>query len=122
MLPKLASVGLETRPGLVTVKKLLHAVESLPAGVADLTLGFGLECLDPLVRDVAINKGYNTNQIDRAIEVIDRVNAAQSRVQVDFEIYVLLKPLFLTEREAIDEAARTIKWSFDEAPRRWRCS
>ena len=112
VLPSLRSVGLETRPSLLSYQKLMHAVESLPDTVVDLTLGFGLECLDPLVREVAVNKGYNTNHIDRAIEVIDRANAAQSRVHVDFEVYVLLKPLFLTENESIDEAVRTIKWSF----------
>lgn len=111
-LPSLRSVGLETRPSLVTFKKLMRAIECLPDTVGDLTLGFGLECLDPLVREVAINKGYGTNHIDRAISVIERANLAQSRVRVDFEVYVLLKPLFLTERESIDEALRTIKWSF----------
>lgn len=111
-IPSLRSVGLETRPSLVTLEKLTHTIECLPETVDDLTLGFGLECLDPLVREVAINKGYNTNHIDRAISVIEQANAAQSRVKVDFEVYVLLKPLFLTEREAIDEALRTIKWSF----------
>ncbi len=112
VLPNLRSVGVETRPSLVSFPKLLDAVKSLPKGVRDLTLGFGLECLDPLIREVAVNKGYNTTHIDRAVSVIEKVNQAQCDVTVDFEVYVLLKPLFMTESEAIDEAVQTIGWSF----------
>lgn len=108
----LRSVGVETRPNLLSVSKLMEIVATLPDHVQDLTVGFGLECLNDLVREVAINKGYGPGDVEQAIEVIDTVNAAQNRIRVAFEVYVLLKPLFLSEQEGIDEAIRTIEWAY----------
>ena len=44
--------------------------------------------------------------------MIDEVNARQSRAHVHFETNVMIKPLFLSEAEGIDEAIRTVEWSY----------
>ena len=111
-LPELRTVGIETRPNLVTQAHLRRTLDDLPSGVTRLILGFGLECWDDFTRELSVNKGYSRDSIVRAAEVIDKVNAEQSSVQVEFETYVLLKPTLLSEREAVDEALRTIDWSF----------
>ncbi|MCL4467183.1 MAG: hypothetical protein M1389_14395 [Chloroflexi bacterium] len=90
----------------------MDVIDHLPDPVEGLTVGFGLECLDDLVREAAINKGFGTRSIRKAVRAIDRVNSAQQEVRVAFEIYVLLKPLFLSEQEGIDEALRTIQWAY----------
>jgi archaeosine synthase beta-subunit len=110
--PFLSAVGIETRPNLLTCENLLQAVEGLPPTVRNLTVGFGFECRNDLVRELAVNKGYGAKHVLRGRDAIAAVNRAQSRVHVNFEIYVLLKPLFLTEAEAIEEAISTIQWSY----------
>ena len=110
--PFLQAVGIETRPNLVTREKLLDAVDALPATVRHLTIGFGFECRDDLVRELAVNKGYGPEEVLRARDLIEEVNDTQQGVHLAFEIYVLLKPIFLTEAEAIEEAIRTIEWSY----------
>jgi archaeosine synthase beta-subunit len=111
-LPVLRTVGVETRPNLVTLDNLLSTVEALPSGVDRLILGFGLECYDDLLRELAVNKGYSRSSLLRAADVIARANAERQRVVVEFETYVLLKPPLLTEGEGVEEALRTIEWSF----------
>ena len=110
--PFLRSVGMESRPNLLHVDELLETVRNLPRGVVDLTIGFGFECRTDLVRDIAINKGFGPEAVVRAAEVIAEVNRLQSDVHVAFEVYVLLKPILLTEGEGIDEAIRTLEWSY----------
>jgi hypothetical protein len=107
----LQGVGIETRPNLVTRERLEHAIQELPPSVRELTIGFGLESRNDFVRELAVNKGYGPEEVRQAAAAIDEVNAAQSRVKVDFEVYALLKPLFLTENEAIEDAISTIEWS-----------
>ncbi len=108
----LHSVGIETRPNLMTRAKLMDLLSQLPDGVEHLTIGFGFECLDDLVREVTVNKGYGAREVERAVNIIADAKITQGRVRVEFEVYVLLKPLFLTEQEGIDEAVRTIDWSY----------
>lgn len=108
----LRAIGIETRPNLLTTQKLMATIAALPATVRHLTVGFGFECRDDLVRELAVNKGYGPSHVLRARDAIAEVNQLQEHVMVDFEIYVLLKPIFLTEAEAIEEAISTIQWSF----------
>ncbi len=111
-LPNLSTLGLETRPNLLRPDLLAETLRDLPRSVNRLILGFGVECWSDLLRELAVNKGYTRESVRRAAEVIDEANASQSRVRIEFETYVLLKPTLLLEREAIDEALRTIDWSF----------
>jgi radical SAM enzyme (TIGR01210 family) len=111
-LPRLRTLGLETRPNLVTRERIAETLADLPLAVDRLILGFGLECWNDLLRELSVNKGYSRNSVRRAADAIAAANAEQDRVRIEFETYVLLKPPLLTEREAIDEALRTIAWSF----------
>jgi radical SAM enzyme (TIGR01210 family) len=113
-LPFLESLGVETRPNVMTLDKLSRVLGELPDGVRDFSIGFGFECLDDMVREVTVNKGYGVDQMRAAFEIVRSVNASQDRVRVEVDVYVLLKPLFLTEQEAIDEAVRTIDWAYAE--------
>jgi hypothetical protein len=108
----LRTVGLETRPNLVRADLLRATIRDLPRTVSRLILGFGVECYDDLLREIAVNKGYNRSAVLRAAAAIAEVNAEQDRIPIEFEHYVLLKPPLLGEGEAIEEALRTIDWSF----------
>ena len=108
----MGSLGFETRPDELTVPKMLAAVDDAPPSVRSLYVGFGLEARSDLIREVTINKGYGIDAVLSAKQVIDEVNRRQSQVRVHFETYVMIKPMFLTEAEGIDEALRTVDWSY----------
>ncbi len=106
---KLASLGevrkisLETRPEYVTKERLarLLGVIALGGNDVNLELGIGLESASDEVRGRCVNKGFAYADYERAVSV------AQS-LGVGIKSYVLLKPPFLTEKEAMEDAAETI--------------
>jgi len=107
----LRMVGMETRPEHVTEAALAETIALLPPTVRYMLIGFGLESSDPLVREVAVGKGLNMPQLEAALSLIDRLRDAFP-VRLGSELYTLLKPPFLSEREAIDDAVRSIEWAW----------
>jgi radical SAM enzyme (TIGR01210 family) len=109
-LPFLRAVGMETRAPFVTEQKLEEVVSALPPSVERLTLGFGLECVSDLPRLVCINKGYGPTEILRTLDIMRTVESRHAGLTIAFEAYVMLKPIFMSEQEAIGEALQTIDW------------
>ncbi|CBS87287.1 hypothetical protein [Azospirillum lipoferum] len=107
----LEGVGIECRAELVTPEYIAEALAWLPSTVREFTTGIGLESADDLVRLVAVNKKVPRKRLERAFEII-RGSSDPTR-RIVFDLYVLLKPPFLSEREAIDDAVRSIDWAFD---------
>ena len=112
-LPFLRYLGIETRAPFVDEECLERLMEDLPLGVRAVTLGFGLECVSDLPRMAAINKGYGPKQIEHALATMRAVSQRHPDVELRFEAYVMLRPLFMTEQEAIDEALATIAWAME---------
>lgn len=91
-----ARLLVESRPEYITS-------ESLEAALAlhdDLELAIGLESANDKVLRYSVNKGFTVADYDRAASVLREEG-------VDLRTYVLLKPPFLTEREAIEDAVAT---------------
>lgn len=93
---------IENRPEFCHSKRIQPLVEALNG--KRLVVAIGLECLTPAVLAQSINKGYTKEDFERAVGWLKEVGAEVS-------VYVFLKPLFLTEREAIEEAVRTITYA-----------
>lgn len=72
----------------------------------ELEVGIGFEAQDDVIRMVCVNKGQTIEQFKKAVNLL-RANGIKTLA------YVLLKPTFLTEIEAIDEAIKTIKKAFE---------
>lgn len=108
----LEGVGIECRAELVTPGYFVEALKWLPSTVREFTTGIGLESADDLVRLVAVNKKVPRDRLLRAFETIRTASDPTRRIV--FDLYVLLKPPFLSEREAIDDAVRSIDWAFDK--------
>jgi radical SAM enzyme (TIGR01210 family) len=108
--PFLRLVGVETRPAYVSAEQIKRFVAHLPSSVRYFLVGMGLESVTPLVREVCVNKGNDLPAIRKAIEIIKAISG-EGDVRIGFELYVLLKPPFLGEREAIDDAVKTIEWA-----------
>ena len=91
-------VVVETRPSFVP--GLDRIADAVPSGKT-LSVAMGLESANDRVLEYAINKGFTFADWQRAAE---QVRDAGFEVKT----YVLLKPPFLTEEEAIQDALATV--------------
>jgi archaeosine synthase beta-subunit len=71
----------------------------------ELEIAIGLESSSDRVRRVAINKGFSLREFAEAARLIKSND-------ISLRAYVLLKPPFLSEKEAVDDAVETIKTAF----------
>ena len=90
----------ESRPEFVTDARLDEVKEIHE----DLEIALGLESANDRVLAYSINKGFTAADYVRAAETIERHGAA-------IRTYVLLKPPFLTEAEAVKDAVATIRFA-----------
>ena len=93
-------ITIESRPQYLnkaTVKSLSRLFEG---SAVELEVGMGIEAENEVVRNVCINKQGNKQQFTNSAKLLMEYN-------IQPLAYVLLKPPFLTEREAIEEAVVT---------------
>ncbi len=86
----------ESRPEYITADGL----DALLAAHEDIELAIGLESANDKVLRHSINKGFTVADYDRAATFMKERG-------MDLRTYVLLKPPFLTEREAVEDAVAT---------------
>jgi len=92
----------ESRPEFVTDEKINLLTSLLKR--KKLRVAIGLEAVSDYVREVCINKGFSTDDYERAVEILKK-NAAE------LSTYVFLKPIYLSEQESIEEAVRTTRYA-----------
>jgi radical SAM enzyme (TIGR01210 family) len=112
-LPFLEGFGLETRAETIRQDRIEALLDVMPPHISELALGFGLESADELIFRVAVNKGERLQDLEQAIAEVLAVDARHASRRIVVDCYVLLKPPFLTEAEAIDDAIRSITWAYD---------
>ncbi|MGQ4910778.1 MAG: archaeosine biosynthesis radical SAM protein RaSEA [Candidatus Thorarchaeota archaeon] len=98
-LNEVQEVILETRPEYVTDSVMAEVRGVL--GDRAIELGIGLESSSDLVRTVCVNKQFEYDEFRASVETARRHD-------IGVRAYVLLKPPFLTENEAIVDVKRTI--------------
>ncbi len=116
-LPKAARLHILRRIGETAgIRRLI--VESLPDSFKpgalrearellngkELEVGIGLESSDPLIRSLCVNKSYDLPVFERAVHDIKSIGG---RVLA----YVLMKPCFVSEKQAIRDAIATINYA-----------
>jgi radical SAM enzyme (TIGR01210 family) len=74
-------------------------------GRKKLIIGIGLEAQDDKIRNVFIKKGLNKKDYENAVKLLK-----ENGIKV--LTYVFLKPIYISEREAIEEAIKTIEYAF----------
>lgn len=101
--PDIREAFIESRPEFINTNTLNNLVSLLrPKG---LKVGIGLEAEDDIVRNQHINKGISKEAYEGAVKA---AHSAGARVLT----YLLIKPLGLREKEAIEEAALSAKYAF----------
>ncbi|MHA1652411.1 MAG: archaeosine biosynthesis radical SAM protein RaSEA [Candidatus Thorarchaeota archaeon] len=92
-------VVLESRPEYATEPKLRETRDIL--GERDVELGMGLESSNDRVRLVCVNKGFTREEFRLAVELAKQHG-------IGTRAYVLIKPPFLSEGDALADAVNTI--------------
>jgi len=96
-------LSIESRPDLISDEKVSILREILPD--IEIEVGLGLDSANDMVRNIFINKGFLFESYVYACDILNR-----------FEItpvtYILIKPPFLTESEAIIDAIISTKKAF----------
>lgn len=100
--PDIKMLVLETRPEFVTEEKVLEIKRLVPN--IHVELGVGLEMKDDFYRGMCVNKGFSLQRFNFAANIITK--------HLNLRTYVLLKPLFLSEKEGIEHAIETVDFSF----------
>lgn len=97
---KVDKVMVESRPMYITETRLKHI--STICVDTDVELGVGLETANDIIRTHAINKGFSFKDYQQAAENIHKHNMV-------LKTYVLIKPIFLTEADSINDAIQTTR-------------
>lgn len=101
------SVILESLPEYIT-ERVLDETRTI-LGDRHLEIGVGLESSNPLVRHLCINKPFTLQQFEKTAQLINRYCHLLS--------YILVKPSFLTEMEALQDSLKTVQYAFDVGSR-----
>lgn len=100
-IPQIKKILVESRPEHITTRKLKEYKKIIPDKKLEITIG--LESFNDKVREKIINKGFSLKDFERAASSI-------ANEKIDLGVYVTLKPLYLTEKESIEDAINTIKY------------
>ncbi|TFF84049.1 TIGR01210 family radical SAM protein, partial [Candidatus Heimdallarchaeota archaeon] len=95
-----SEIIIETRPEFVNSTALENSKACL-SGEQTLELGIGLESSNDYIRLNHINKGFTFKQFREAVSI-------GQEYDIRIKSYILLKPPFLTEKEAIADAEQSI--------------
>ncbi len=102
-IPDVKAVIVESLPRYLTKGVLAEMRKIL--GPRVIEIGIGLESADAVIRTLCVNKSYTLNDFVAAV--------ARVRPYAQALAYVLLKPAFLTEKEALEDAVSTCRYAFD---------
>lgn len=95
---------IESRPEFITSDKIKDTLNLLNG--IKLEVGIGIESSNEVVRIKLLNKGYTLSDVENSIKLL-------SEHGISFLGYVLIKPLGMTENEAVEDAVKTIKYNFE---------
>jgi radical SAM enzyme (TIGR01210 family) len=96
-------VVVETRPEYIREPALSGFIRSIDTGEwkTPLYVAVGLETTDDTIREKSINKGFSTEDFWNAADIARKAG-------VGVKAYLLMKPLFLTEDEALIDMENSI--------------
>lgn len=89
-------IVVESRPEFIDEK----VAEEIKNSGMEIEVGIGVETSNDLYREYLINKGFSFDEFVRASKILKGVAKVKA--------YLLLKPPFLTEREAVEDVLKSI--------------
>jgi len=100
-LPGVEDVLIDSRPEDVTAQKISEITNAI--GEKRLWVGIGLETADDTIRNLCVNKNFSLRDFERAVEILGNCGAR-------LFAYLMFKPAFMTEREAIRDAVKSVEY------------
>lgn len=92
-------ISVESRPEYIKDKTLKEIKKILD--LKKFEVGLGLETASDFIRKNCLNKGFTFRDYKNASNKL-------KKHEIDIKTYVLIKPPFLTEKESIDDAIKTV--------------
>jgi radical SAM enzyme (TIGR01210 family) len=102
----ISRILIETRPEYVTKEKILNLLSQLKKG-QELEIAMGLESTDRFILTFCINKGYCSKEVEKVVETLQEINAKYEN-RCSILLYALVKPAYLEEKEALEDAVSTL--------------
>lgn len=102
--PCIERVLVESRPEDIDSQDIEIALNSLNRG-QKFEIGIGLETSNNFIRNYCINKGFLWKDFVNCVEKISKANVKN---RLSIVAYIFVKPLFLSEKEAIEDAVQTL--------------
>lgn len=93
----------ESRPEYISSDKMETMRRLLPNH--RIEIGIGLETTNDYIRFMCLNKGFAIDEFKKVIPVLKQYD-------IQFLAYILLKPPFVNEKTAIEDAISSINWAF----------
>lgn len=101
--PTIKNIFIESRAEYINNKKIITLKRVLEG--KNLIVAIGLEAQDDKIRNNYIKKGLSKAEYENAIKILKK-----NRVRV--ATYILIKPIYLNEKEAIKEAIKSAEYAF----------
>jgi len=98
--PAVKRILVESKLEYIDVNKLKEMQRIL--GDIKIELGIGVESMNEKIRDLCINKPFPNALLEKKVELLHSIGVIP-------KAYLLFKPPFLTEQEAIDDFVSTVK-------------
>lgn len=95
-----SKISVESRPEYIKDKTLKEIKTALD--LKKFEIGVGLETASDFIRKNCLNKGFTFNDYKKAASKLKRYD-------IELKTYVLIKLPFLTEKESIDDAVKTVE-------------
>lgn len=103
--PFISEIIVESRPEYIK-KEVLEDIFDI-IGDKLFEIAIGLESSNDKTREEKINKGFTKNDFEESINLI---NSLKNSYNIKSKAYILVKPILISEKEAIDEAIETAKY------------
>lgn len=97
---KTDKISVESRPEYVKDEKLSRVHDIVKSKTFEV--GIGLETSNDFLREHSINKGFTFNDYKKAANLL-------KKHKFKLKTYVLVKPPFITEKQAIEDCINTVK-------------
>jgi len=107
-IPRVKRVLVESRPEYVNEQGIGFLLSCLRSDQL-LEIGIGLETVDYFVREICINKGFTTEDFEKALDIISSIDA-QYPGRLAIVVYLLVKPAFLSHKECIIDIIASLKY------------
>lgn len=96
----LKKIVMEARVEDISEKKLKAVKEATDL---DLEISVGFESANPMIRDLCINKSFDNSVFERNVAMANKYN-------ISIVPLLMLKPPFLSEKEAIDDYVESLRY------------